>query len=147
MRKGKKRAITGFGVFLGFTLIFAIFFYLNFTTIQVSGISMAKTLKNGQRVLVSKAYWLVGSIKDQDIVVIKDPEGPGDIIKRVIWMAGEEVDVDHRPEGIPLNPNGKYIVPEDCIYVMGDNRPMSEDSRKFGPVSTDKIVGKVIVYR
>jgi signal peptidase I len=147
MKKGKKRAITGFGVFLTLVLIFAIVFYFNVTTIQVSGLSMFPTFKNGQRLLVSKAYWLVGPIKDKDIVVVKDPEGPGNIIKRVFRMSGEDVDLLHRPDGVPLNTKGKYTVPDGCVYLLGDNPPVSEDSRKFGPVPMDKIVGKVIVYR
>ncbi len=147
MKKGKKRAITGFGVFLGFTLIFAIFFFLNFKTIQVSGISMVPTFKNGQRVLVSKAYWLIGPIKDGDIVVVKDPGGPGDIIKRVYKMSGENIEVPYRPEALVLDINKPYNVPDGYIYLLGDNRNYSEDSRKFGAVPIEKVVGKVLVYR
>ncbi len=147
MRKGKKRVITGFGVFLMLTLVLAVFFYVDFKTIQVSGLSMFPTFKNGQRVLVSKAYWLIGPIKDKDVVVLKDPGGPGDIIKRVYKMGGEEVEWEYRPDSAPFRPQGKYVVPEGDVYLLGDNRPASEDSRKFGPVPMDKIIGKVLIYR
>jgi len=146
MRKGKKRAITGFGVFLTCTLIFAVFFYLNFTTIQVDGISMIPTLKDRQRVLVSRAYWFIGPIHDKDIIVLNDPGGPGHIIKRVMWMPGENVDPDWRPLNAP-GPGFDYIVPEGKLYVLGDNRGKSEDSRIFGFVDMKKIIGKVVVYR
>ena len=147
MKKGKKRTITGFGVFLVFTLVFTIFFYLNVKTIQVSGVSMLPTFKNGRRVLVSKAYWLVGPIKDNDIVVSKDPGGPGTIIKRVYRLGGESVDYPHYPDTVPLFMGREYRVPKGYVYLLGDNPPFSEDSRRFGPVPIDKILGKVIVYQ
>ena len=146
MKKGKKRAVTGFGVFLVVMLIVAIVFYLNFQTIEVSGISMQPTLKDHQRVLVSKAYWLVGPIHDKDIVVLQDPHGPGHIIKRVCWMGGENVDWKWRPNSAP-GPDAKYLVPDGSVYLLGDNRDFSEDSRKFGPVEMGKIIGKVVVYK
>lgn len=146
MKKGKKRAVTGFGVFLGLVLVFAVMFYVNFQTIEVSGISMFPTLKDHQHVLVSKAYWLIGPIRDKDIVVLNDPEGPGHIIKRVCWIAGEDVDFHWRPVTAP-GPAQKYLVPEGFVYVLGDNRDKSEDSRKFGFVDMTKIIGKVVVYK
>ena len=144
MRKGKKRAFTGFGVFLLIMLIGSIFFYLNFKTIEVSGPSMNPTFKSGDRVLVSKAYWLVGPIKDKDIVVLHDPGGPGNIIKRVYRLGGEDVDFKWMPDSAKIT-NAPYKVPDGCIYVLGDNRPVSEDSRKFGPVDLSKVLGKVII--
>lgn len=147
MRKGKKRARTGFGIFLGAMLLFAIFFYIDFTTIQVSGTSMYPTFRSGQRLLVSKAYFLFGAVKDRDIVVVKDPGGPGNIIKRVYRMGGESVDPENWPDGVPMDIAHPYLVPDGTLYLLGDNKPVSEDSRKFGPVPMDKLVGKVIVYR
>lgn len=146
MKKGKKRAITGFGVFLSLMLCLSVFFYVNFKTIEVSGISMWPTLKDHQRVLVSKAYWLVGSIRDNDIVVLHDPHGPGEIIKRVKWSAGEDVNWKWRPATAP-GVGQNYVVPEGTVYVLGDNRPKSEDSRKFGFVDMSTILGKVVIYR
>ena len=145
MKKGKKRAITGFGVFLILMLGVALFFFFNFKTIEVSGISMFPTLKDHQRVLVSKAYWLIGPIQDDDIVVLQDPHGPGEIIKRVCFMPGEDVKWTVRPESAP-GPEVKFVVPQGCLYVLGDNRPYSEDSRKFGFVDASKVLGKLVVY-
>ena len=145
MRKGKKRAITGFGVLLSVVLVFAIFFYLNFKTVQVAGISMLPTLKDRQRVLVSKAYWLVGAIAKKDIVVIRDDTPTGFMIKRIQYMPGEKVDWKWVPDNYRLS-DGPYIVPEGEVYVMGDNRPHSEDSRRIGPVAIADILGKVVVW-
>jgi signal peptidase I len=125
-------------------LVVAVFFYMNFKTIEVSGISMMPTLKDHQHVLVSKAYWLIGRIRDKDVVVLKDPHGPGDIIKRVCYSAGESVRWDLRPDTAP-GIEKDYKVPDGCVYVLGDNRPFSEDSRKFGFVDMSNIIGKVVV--
>ena len=43
--------------------------------------------------------------------------------------------------------DGEYVVPGQSVYVLGDNREVSEDSRKFGPVAYDKIVGKIVLKR
>ena len=123
----------------------AIFFFFNFKTIEVSGISMVPTLKDHQRVLVSKAYWLIGAIHDDDIIVLQDPHGPGEIIKRVCFSPGENVDWTVRPDNAP-GIDSKFLVPEGCFYVLGDNRPYSEDSRKFGFIDGSKVLGKVVVY-
>lgn len=145
MRKGKKRAITGFGVVLTLILLFAIFFYLNFKTVQVSGSSMLPTLKDRQRVLVSKAYWLIGPIERKDIVVIRDDTPTGFMIKRVQFIAGERVDWKVVPENHRLA-EGEFIVPEGEVYVLGDNKLHSEDSRRFGTVPLEEILGKVVVW-
>jgi signal peptidase I len=144
MKATRKRAITGFGVTLLFLLAFAIYFQFTFQTVVVSGESMLPTLKSGQRVLTSKAYWLVGPIKQKDVVVLRDDGPTGYIIKRVYKMAGEIVDWSLVPETFDFR-QGEFRVPEGNIYVIGDNREVSEDSRKFGPVPLDKVIGKVVI--
>jgi signal peptidase I len=143
--KTKRRAFTGFGAVLLFVLAFVIFFHLNFTTVVVSGSSMLPTLKSGKKVLVSNAYWLVGGIQDGNIVVIRG-DVPGDyIIKRVYRLAGETVDFLNAPNNWALT-NGEFKVPDNHVYVLGDNRAISEDSRRIGPVERSKIIGKVVAY-
>jgi signal peptidase I len=143
MRKSKKRAITGFGGALLFILAFAIFFNLNFKTVVVSGPSMLPTFRDGQRVLVSRAYWLFGPVARRDVVVLADEE-QGHIIKRVYRLPGEIVDWVNVPKEYLLV-EGEYRVPEGTVYLLGDNREESEDSRTFGPVPIERIIGKVIV--
>lgn len=142
--KQRKRAATGFGLTLALLFFFALFMNLNFHTVIVDGMSMWPTLQPDEHVVVSKAYWLVGPIHDKDIVVIRDPTGDGFIIKRVFRMGGEEVPLDKWPDFRKME-SGSYIVPAGEVYVLGDNLPESEDSRKFGPVSVSKIIGKVVV--
>jgi signal peptidase I len=145
MRKRKKIAVTGFSVLLMLMLGVAVFFYFNFKTVQVSGESMMPTLKNGQRVLVSSAYWLVGPVRDKDIIVIRDDTPTGFFIKRVFAMPGEEVNWKWVPESYQLS-DGPFIVPEGTYYVLGDNRPKSEDSRVLGPIDQKEVIGKVVKW-
>jgi signal peptidase I len=146
VRKGASR--TGFGIVLALLLAFAIFFYLNFHTAVVSGHSMDPTFHTGQRLLVSRAYWLIGPIRDNDVVVVRDdsPENSdGYIIKRVYKMGGEKVDWLNKPRTWLLS-QGDYTVPQGKIYLMGDNRDVSSDSREFGPVDIALVLGKVVRF-
>ena len=130
-------------------LVFAVFFLLNFTTVVVSGESMLPTFKSGRKLLASKAYWLVGGLRHDDIVVVRemDPgKGSGYFIKRVYRLAGEEVDMVNVPRSWKLR-QGKYTVPAGTVYVLGDNREVSSDSREFGAVDLSRVIGKVIVLR
>jgi signal peptidase I len=127
-------------------LALAVFARFNFYTVVVQGPSMEPTFYTGRRLLVSHAWWLVGPLRDNDIVVVTDPNPDGYIIKRVYKMEGEEVDFYNVPRSYNLS-QGKYIVPPNCIYLLGDNRPKSDDSRSFGPVDRSKILGKVLIFR
>ncbi|MXW57532.1 MAG: signal peptidase I [Acidimicrobiia bacterium] len=138
-------------------------YYIRFT-------SMEPTLGNGDRVLVNKLGYDIGDVDRGDLVVFERPRGVSgrqedDLIKRVIALPGEviafvegDVYIDgrrlHEPylesSGITTGkmPSGcAAIVDEGCligageVFVMGDNRPNSTDSRTFGPISEDLIVG------
>ena len=138
----KKRSRIAFRTALGVVLIVAIYMLMTTTTSIVNGPSMLDTYQTGDRVLVSKAYWLVGKIKKDDIVVIHRPNGEY-LIKRTKFLAGDQVPVQFYPKTVRIDtPN--YRVPEGMVFVMGDNRAVSEDSRAFGPVPSDQVVGKVI---
>lgn len=148
-KRVRRRAFTGFGLAMVGVLIFAIFFLLNFTTVVVSGPSMLPTFKTGRKLLASKAYWLVGQLRHDDIVVIRelDPNaGTGYFIKRVYRLAGETVDMVNIPRSWKLS-QGEYKVPAGCVYVLGDNREVSSDSRELGPIKLSRIIGKVVVLR
>lgn len=144
--KGRTLIYTGFGSFLLFLFGIVIFFYYNFKTIEVQGDSMMPTLKPGQRLLVSKAYWLVGDLKYKDIIVIENISDDEIIIKRVYKLAGEKVDLKNVPFNWDVT-QGDYIVPEGTVYVLGDNFAVSQDSRHFGPFNLTDVIGKVVVIR
>lgn len=141
----KRRPITGFGITLLVVLGITLFMYFNFTTVIVSGNSMEPMYTDKERVLVSKAYWLVGGIRRKDVVVLRGSNGET-VIKRVIGLPGDTIDFFNVPEDWKLQ-NGEYVVPPNAYYVLGDNREVSEDSRKFGPVPEKQIVGKVLAQR
>lgn len=139
----KSNLITGFGVTLIYLLAFAVFFAFNFKSVQVSGPSMMPTFQSGDKVLVSKAYWLVGPIKNKDVVVVKSESGEY-VIKRVYRSEGETVDYYNAPKSWNFL-NGEYKVPAGSVYLLGDNREVSEDSRAYGAVEKNRILGKVVV--
>lgn len=140
----RKKIITGFGGLMIGVLLFTLFFRSNFLTVEVSGNSMLTTFRSGQRLLATRAYWLVGNIHKNDIVVFQLKPGGEHIIKRVYALGGEEVDWLNAPRDWQLV-NGPFKVPSDDVYVLGDNRPESEDSRFFGPIKKSMIVGKVVI--
>ena len=133
------------GLVLFFLLACAIVIYLNFHTVVVSGHSMEPTFHNHDKVLVCHAFWLVGPIKDGDVVVVKDDNPDGFIIKRVYKMGGETVDWLNNPKGWSLT-QGPYVVPQGKLFLLGDNRMESEDSRVFGPRDASTALGKVLYW-
>jgi signal peptidase I len=122
--------------------------------------SMEPTLYPGDRVLVNKFIYRFQEPKPDDIVVFVPPGNTHkDFIKRIIAVEGQEVEV----RGGRVYVSGKakaepYVIsvydsnnygPErislNNVFVMGDNRPNSQDSRVFGPLSEEKIVGKAFM--
>lgn len=126
--------------------------------------SMETTIMVDDKVFSEKITYLFNDIENGEIVTFEDKEIPGRIlIKRVIATGGETIDlVDGfvSVNGVVLDEpyvNNKrsdplshtlvditypYTVPEDCIWVMGDNRTNSQDSRYFGPVEKSRVTGK-----
>lgn len=134
---------------------------------QIPSGSMEETIQVGDMVFSEKVSYYSGTPQQGDIVTFEDPEIPGRIlIKRVIATGGQTVDlVDGQVyvDGQPLDEpyvNGQpsfplttsidadlsypYTVPEGMIWVMGDNRTNSQDSRYFGPVDTDAVTGRAM---
>lgn len=132
----------------------------------VSGHSMDTTLHDGDRVLVNKLSYRMHNPNRGDVVVLKTIEGAGerDLIKRVVALPGESLEyrncvlyIDGReliepyldPEVVtPTSCGGdqaKVTVPNDNVFVMGDNRGGSKDSRDIGPVSYQDLLGRAFV--
>ncbi len=148
MEMPKKRYITGFGVFLIFMLVIVLWLYGNVKTVVIQGTSMVPTFQPGRKLVVTDAYWLFGKIQPDDIVVVKEfikKEG-GYFIKRVKFVEGEKVERAYWPKAYPIK-SPDYTVPNDMFFLLGDNRDYSEDSRSFGPIKEDLVIGKVLVWR
>ena len=130
-------------VFLGLVL----FLFFNVKTVVVNGNSMDPTFKQGRRLLVTDAYWLFGNIRKDDIVVVKEfTIRGGFFIKRVKYVGGDSVSNAYWPKNYSIR-NEKYTVPDGMLFVLGDNRDYSEDSRSFGPIDKSLVIGKVLVWR
>ena len=131
-------------------------------TVGVIGPSMQQTLIQGDRLIISNLFY---TPKYGDIVVLrKDSFKDEPIIKRVIATEGQTVDIDFEAglvyvDGTALNEpytntptnvredfEGPVTVPEGCVFVMGDNRNQSTDSRtaSIGCVDTRYIIGKAV---
>ncbi len=123
------------------------------TPVRVSGDSMFDTLINGDILLLKKYD---KSFERYDIVVFD--KGNEQLIKRVIGLPGEYIECkdgkiyindkqirDIDTDLITDDFNRIYI-PKDHYFVMGDNRPVSNDSRYFGPVDKKEIKGTVIEF-
>jgi len=123
---------------------------------QVYGQSMEPNLHAGQRLIVEKISYRFHPPRRGDIVVLRLPEQGGNfLIKRVVGLPGETIEVrDHKVfiNGQPLNepyldrPIRRSMpprhIPEDSVFVLGDNRGFSNDSRSFGPVPLSNVIGR-----
>ncbi len=124
----------------------------------VNGPSMEPNLWTGERLFVSKLSYRFGKPQRGDIVMFKYPLNQNkDYVKRVIAVGGDTIEMrlgrvyinGHEvPEPFVRFP-GLYdmaaqVVPEGTIFVMGDNRTNSEDSREFGPVKLELVRGKAV---
>lgn len=126
--------------------------------------SMEPTLMPGDRVVVNKLSYRAHDVNRGDIVVFHRPERapsgpntPAQLIKRVIGLPGETITtrdshifIDGRrlvepyldPDTPTYDIDNPVTVPEGQIWVMGDNRLHSGDSRYFGPIEIDSIIGR-----
>jgi signal peptidase I len=132
---------------------------------QILGVSMEPTLENGQYVLVDKVSPHFSDYKRGDVVVLQPPAGYDEngsnvpFIKRVVGVGGDTVEVKggavyvngaklNEPyvyvgeETDPLTSQSVWQVPAGYLFVMGDHRDESEDSRLFGPISESTVIGR-----
>lgn len=133
--------------------------------------SMETTIEIGDQVFAEKVTINLGNMPQAgDIVVFHNPDATNEhdvLVKRVIATAGQTVDfqdgkvvVDGQALDEPYAQGSSYplasqapgvalsypyTVPEGCVWMMGDNRENSADSRYFGPVSQDELIGIAVV--
>ena len=125
-------------------------------------VSMRATLEEGDRILLNRLTYHFREPARGDIVVVHSPvNADEDLVKRIVAVAGDRISIS----GGRLYVNGvaqvepylfeqdfegqmgETLVPAGHVFVMGDNRNNSGDSRLFGPIPRDRIIGKAfLVY-
>src|SRR4051794_3811174 len=129
----------------------------------IPSLSMAPTLKVNDRVLVNKLSYDLHDVHRGDLIVFESPPNEGsqtkDLIKRVIGLPGETVEsqnghilingqVLEEPylgPDVTTGPLEKITVPPEHLWVMGDNRPNSRDSRFFGAIPESLVIGRAFI--
>jgi len=124
---------------------------------RVYGQSMEPNLHTDQRLIVEKISYRFHGPRRGDIVVLEQPNCPDCelLIKRVVGLAGEELSVSGglvHIDGATIQESylaqvtggqfGPQRVPPVHVFVLGDNRGASNDSRSFGPIHRDEILGR-----
>lgn len=146
--------------------------------------SMVPTIEVNDRVMVNKLAYRLGEPQRGDVVVFRDPAEPDvqesipeavirsvleavgvrtrgrdDLIKRVIGLPGETVEIrDNRvlidgtpleepylDNGVGMPDDGPFEVGQGEVFLMGDNREFSFDSRRFGPIAVEDVIGRAFV--
>lgn len=146
-------------------LIIVLLFTFVVRMMGVKGSSMVPTLQDGDRLIVLDAT-IAGEYRQGDIVIARKTAFSNDpIVKRVIAVGGQTVDIDFNAGAVYVDGselNEDYIndltytfegtefpltVPEGSVFLMGDNRNMSTDSRepRIGTVDTRYLIGKAVV--
>jgi len=137
--------------------VLLVLYGLVFNFSVVRGSSMSPGIHDGDRILVNHLCYFLQPVQRGDIVVLHYPLDPRlDYIKRVIGLPGDTV----RIQGGLVSVNGEVLeepyisepdprveltvcVADEHYFVLGDNRPHSSDSREFGQVPRENLVGKV----
>jgi signal peptidase I len=128
--------------------------------LRVSSQSMRPTLEAGDQVLVDKlsVHWRPPA--EGELIVFRDPERRELVVKRVVARSGRTVAIEdavlvvdgtpqHEPQvdlsRIDSTYFGPVTVPPDAVFVLGDNRSESIDSRTYGAVPLGNVVGRVVL--
>jgi signal peptidase I len=127
-------------------------------TFRITTGSMVPNLRPGDHVLVDRLSYDFADVRRGDVIAFEDPERPGEVaIKRVVALPDDTVSIragtllvngnrqretylDDRPTGDFYGPT---IVPAGHLFVLGDNRSRSVDSRFIGPIPADDLLGHV----
>jgi signal peptidase I len=168
-RSSVRSAVEWVAVIVGALVVALVVKTFLFQAFYIPSASMEPTLRKGDRVLVNKLSYDLHDLHRGDIVVFELPpekvgaDGIKDLIKRVIGLPGEtietregivyindkKIDEPYLPDGVTTNkpPIPRQVVPDGHIFVMGDNRDNSADSRYAtrGPIPIDTVVGRAFV--
>jgi len=172
IKPGREFAKGVFSVILEFIITIVIIFLVSFVIrmfilqpFVVEGQSMEPNFHNQEYLLAEKVTKYFKDYKRGDVIIFRSPSENFNLIKRIIALPGEKVTVEDGKIKIFKNPfakdgiqmEEKYVLPDesqnqepvevtlksDEYFVLGDNRTNSVDSRSFGPIKKDEIIGKV----
>ncbi|MDA8234487.1 MAG: signal peptidase I [Clostridia bacterium] len=160
-----KKIIKAVGEWAQVLLMSVVFTFLIHTYVaearEIPSGSMIPTFEIGDRVLVEKVFFKIDELNRKDIIVFQPPATSPDTtpyIKRIIGLPGETVELrkgkvyingqmieETYLNEITGNDYGPITVPEENYFVMGDNRNNSLDSRVWGFVPQDNIIGRALI--
>lgn len=164
LSRSAKSAIEWVAVIVGALVVALVVKTFFIQAFYIPSESMVPTLEVRDRVLVNKFDDEISGIDRGDLVVFDRPGGPGDdgiaeLIKRVIalpgetvegrdgqvWIDGEPLEERYLPDDVITSTFAPETVPEGHVWVMGDNRGFSDDSRRFKFIPEGDIVGTAFV--
>ena len=158
-RRAKSRRRLYLDLIITVVIVFLLFSVIAGIAV-VQGDSMKPNLTNGS---VALFYRLSGTYARNDVVIFKPTGQNQTLIKRVVAIAGDQVDIDNKTGTLLVNGaiqqkdtiNGKtytrnggvtfpLTVPNGCVFVLGDNREVALDSRNLGTINVESLIGKVL---
>ncbi|MFC5648938.1 signal peptidase I [Paenibacillus solisilvae] len=160
IKKSWRRELRDWAVSLTIAIVVALLIQnYAFAQTEVRNVSMQHTLVEGQRLIEDKISYHFEKPNRGDIVIIDGPESDKRLIKRVIGLPGDKLDIKNGTvyiNDVPLKEtyiigttftNGMavpFTVPANEVFVMGDNRENSQDSRELGPIAMSSLEGRAI---
>lgn len=166
-RKGTTRNLIEFAItiLVAFVLVFGFVRPFVLAAYRIPSESMVPTLEVGDRVLANKFIYRFTEPDRGDVAIFDVPFQPDPLIKRVVGLPGDEIEVkggtlliDGKPRKEPYVVNdpcvrglpktcsfGPVTVPRDHYFMMGDNRTNSRDSRFIGPIPEDDVMGEAFL--
>ena len=163
-KRSTRNAIEWIAIVAGALIVAVIVKTFLIQAFYIPSLSMYSTLDKGDRVLVNKLSYHAHDVHRGDIVVFKRPKnvpdtGIKDLIKRVIGLPGDTIEAKdgavyidgHRikesylDRGVRTLNLDRQTIPKHEVFVMGDNRGNSEDSRVFGPINENLLVGRAFI--
>lgn len=126
--------------FFKFTIMAVVIVFLFRTWVAqpfiVSGSSMEPTFQNGNYLIVDEISYRFHGPEKGDVIIFRYPRDPSKFfIKRVAYLPGETVEINGE----------KRVLGENEYYVLGDNSPQSSDSRYWGTLNKDLVVGRAFL--